>query len=182
MHGVAVDLCEAAVNLAGVKIGGVHVVGPQLTRVYKPEVQHALSCGGEVIYETPGMVKTFFARGEHVTVNRRRIVVLLDELDLVVAEVTECVRDISFLVGAAILELVGLVMWHQYKRTGTVQAMPLTGRLFDIVNKIGVLKNWVQAHSDIPSIDACLRVSLNLHWTSKRDGHCVMRLTTTIAP
>ena len=104
------DLRERTVQLARVEVGGIHTVHVQAAGRFEAEADEALVLPFEVVHQDREMVIPLLARGVHVAVDRRRVVVLLDELDHRVAEVAERVRHIGLLVGPAIREGVTPVM------------------------------------------------------------------------
>ena len=83
------DLGETTGCGTGVEIGGIDPVGIQATCRLEPECYEASELRLEVVHEVSNMVEAFGAIPVHVTVDRRGVVVLLDELDHQVAEVTK---------------------------------------------------------------------------------------------
>jgi hypothetical protein len=93
----------------GVEIGLVHFVGIEFGRERVAHVEPALALCGEVRNEVGDVVKAFLARLVHVAVDRRLVVMLLDELDHRVAEIAEGIGNVGLDRGAAISELFAAV-------------------------------------------------------------------------
>jgi hypothetical protein len=68
---------------------------------------------------------------------------LRNKLDLVAAQISEAIRNISLLGSITKLKLVRLVVGYHDERTCTIKAVPFVGSFFDIVYKIGVLKDRI---------------------------------------
>ena len=91
---------------------------------------------------------------------------LLDKLDMRIAQVTKSISDICFLRSAAILELISLVVRHLNERTRTVKSMPLMRGLLDIIDEVSVLENWIN-HVEISLLNSFQPVA---HFLYKQFG------------
>ena len=77
---------------SGVEVGGVDPARPQLAGELEALVEEVLARRREVVDERRHVVEALVAAAYMLAVDRRRVVVLLDELDHHVAEVAEARR------------------------------------------------------------------------------------------
>jgi hypothetical protein len=94
---VGVDLGEAARHRPRVEVGGVDALDLQLAGQLEAEVEEALALRGVVVDERGDVVEPLLPGPVHLAVDGRCVVVLLDELDLEVAEIAEGVRHVGLL-------------------------------------------------------------------------------------
>ena len=159
---ITVNFGKTSVYVPGVEVRRVDIVGPQFAGIDKAQVQHALSRSSEIINQATHMMEAFFALLVHIPIDRWRIIMLLDKLNVGIAEIPEGIRDIRFLWCAAILKFVGLVMWYEDEGTGTVESVPLPGSLFNVIDEVGVLKNRIN-HASASLTDSFQPVAHFLH-------------------
>ena len=95
--------------------------------------------------EHADMMEALAFRGEHLTVDRGRVVVLDDELDHHLAEIAERVGDVCFLLGSPIVESIGLMMMGSHEGTRSQKFVPGQDRLVQIVHEIGLLEERIAA-------------------------------------
>jgi hypothetical protein len=85
-------------------------------------------------------METLLPRLVHVSVDRRLIIVLLDELDHEITQVAEGVRHIGFGGGPAVDERVGSMMGSDGERPRSEKLVPFANRRFEIGHEIRVLE------------------------------------------
>ena len=93
-----------------------------------------MSFGSEVGHEVGEVVVSLLPVCVHLAVDRRRVVVLDDELDHGVAEVAKGVRHVGFVCRAAVREFVASMMRRDDERSGAVQAVPFVDGAIEIVD------------------------------------------------
>ena len=126
------DLGVGADRLPGVEVDGLCTVGAELGRDLEPLVEQSLTFTVVVVGEHTDVMEPAFAGAVHLAVQRRRVVVLFDELDLDVAGVTEGVRHVGLDVLAAVAKPVGPMVRRQEERTGTGGGHPVVDRPGDV--------------------------------------------------
>jgi hypothetical protein len=159
------NLRETAVHRARVEVSRIHAVGIKSAGVDESPVEQSLIFSFEIVHQHGNVVESFFTGSEHVTVNRRCVVVLLDELDHHVAEVTKGIRDISFLISAAIVKAVSLVVHRLPEGTCTKQIAPFVDGLIEIVDEVSFLKEGIagDANTEAPDSTAVLPGRIGRH-------------------
>ena len=146
------DLGEDAVHLAGVEVGGIDPARPQLAGELEAVVEEVLARRREVVDEGRDVVEALLTRTEHVAVDRRRVIVLLDELEHRVAEVAEGVGDIGLLRRAAVGE--PSARWWARMANGPAPNDDSTRRPhLEIVDHEGLLEERERGH-DQPQLPA----------------------------
>lgn len=170
---IAVNLGESSVDMASIKVRGLHTIGAQLASRFEAEIDQPLTFGFEVGHQIGAVVIALLPRLIHLAIDRRRVVVLRDELNHGVTEVAERIRDIGFLVGAPIGEFVARVMFGHRKRTGPVGFVPIRNRLLEIVDEVRLLKYRIRSSQSSHQTPLCrsnitviIRATTIFGWTS----------------
>ena len=148
------DLGEAAVHLACVEVGGVDPVGVQTCRTVEAHRLETTELGFEVVDEHTDMMEALLARREHVAVDRRRVVVLFDELNVHVAEVAERIRHVGFVVGASIVEAIGAMVRRDDERPSAKHLAPTVDRGGEVVDEVCLLKQRIPVEGHQPASSA----------------------------
>jgi hypothetical protein len=108
------NLGQTPVGFARVEGRGIDPVGAEPRGTGEPHCLERFELVLEIVNKNPDMMKALLADGEHVSVDGWRVVILDDELDVHVAQVVEGVRHIGLVVGAALVEYVGLVVMGEH--------------------------------------------------------------------
>jgi hypothetical protein len=133
--------CGACVEVARVDVGHV-----EFARKFEACIKHPLTFADVVADQHGHVMEAGAAIRVHIAIDRRLIVVLLNELDLLLAGIAERIGNVGLGSRSAIHELRSLVMFRDVERPGVKRASKPLRRGLDVIYDVRVLKDRLSAH------------------------------------